>query len=184
MLEITANLDELMKRLPNEKLVKIVMWRALNRGVTAGKTAASREVAKNYTVKVARAKHSSGIQKASASKPEASLVFRGNPLNITHFKVRPSRPEPAKRPPLRVTIKKSEGPIEIEGAFLAPLRGGIKGARRKGKPRLPIEGVFGPSVPTLVSAEGTRETVIERMREVVTSRLEHEITRELGKVIK
>ncbi|HLU48562.1 MAG TPA: phage tail protein [Planctomycetota bacterium] len=182
MIEIEANLDELKRRLPSEKTAKIVMWRALNRGATAGKTHAARELARNYAVRVSRAKHSSSVKKASQEDLEASVVFRGRPLNITAFKVSPSSPQPSRRPVLRAVIRKSEGPIKIPGAFLAPLRAGVRGMRRKGKPRLPIEGVFGPAVPSMVSAEGLRESVLERMREVVLSRLDHEVNRELGRL--
>lgn len=184
MIDIDVNLDDLIKRLPSEKTARTVVWRALNRGVTAGQTHAARELARNYAIKVSRAKHSSGIKKASVNTPEATIVFRGKPLNISHFRVLPGKPQPARRPVLRAVIRKSKGPVEIEGAFLANLRSGVRGARRKGKPRLPIEGVFGPSVPSMISAEGIRENVLERMREVVIKRLDHEVTRELEKLSK
>lgn len=184
MLDLETNLDDLIKRLPSEKTARVVMWRALNRGATAGSTHAAREVARAYTVKMRKARHSSGIKKANVNTPEATLTFKGRPLNIIHFKVAPGRPQPARRPQLRATIKKSEGAIDLDNAFLANLSGGLRGARRKGPARLPIEGVFGPAVPSMVSTEGVRESILDRMREVVANRLEHEITRELGKVIK
>lgn len=184
MIDLETNFDDLINRLPTEKTARLVMFRALNRGATAGQTFAAREIARNYAIKVSRAKHSSGIKKASVNTPEATIVFRGRPLNITNFKVAPGRPQPARRPTLRVTIRKSKGPIEIKDTFLAPLRSGVRGARRKGPERLPIEQVFGPSVPSMISAEGIRENVIERMREVVLNRLDHEVSRELGKLSK
>ena len=197
---ISANLDEIVKRLPTEKLAKRVMSRAINRGLTAGRVQAAREVAKDYTVRQRQVNEKTRIRKAAPSNLEATLTFSGPALNVADFKVSPSKPQPAKRrvlrvsvskqrgpkpakrPILRVTVSKSSGPRQFKGAFLIPVRAGkYRAFRRKGKERLPIQNVWGPSIPSLIGAERVRNAVQDRMQEVIFTRLDHEINRELSK---
>lgn len=174
--------DELKRLLPSEKLARIVMWRALNRGVTAGKTAASREAAKSYAVRQRQVSEKARISKPTQSSLKGAVEFKGGALNIADFRVNPSKPQPAKRPILRVTVSKDHGQKPYKGAFLIPVRLGTnKAFRRDGKDRLPISPVYGPSIPTLVGGERVRTTVQERMTEVVLNRLDHEVNRELAK---
>lgn len=176
------DLDELKRLLPSEKLAKIVMWRALNRGVIAGKTAASREAAKNYAVRQRQVSEKAKIIKPTQGNLEGVISFSGPALNIVDFRVSPKQPQPAKRPVLRVTISKNGGQKPYKGAFLIPIRSGtVKAFRRDGKDRLPISPVYGPSIATLVGGERVRDAVQDRMIEVVVTRLDHEINRELGK---
>lgn len=179
---ISANLDDIVKRLPTEKLAKRVMSRAINRGLTAGRVQAAREVAKDYTVRQRQVNEKTRIRKAAPSNLEATLTFSGPALNVADFKVSPSKPQPAKRPILRVTVSKSSGPRQFKGAFLIPVRAGkYRAFRRKGKERLPIQNVWGPSIPSLIGAERVRNAVQDRMQEVIFTRLDHEINRELSK---
>lgn len=174
--------DELRRLLPSEKLARIVMWRALNRGVTAGRTAASREAAKKYVVRQRQVNEKARIVKPSQSTLEGAVEFKGGALNIADFRVTPSKPQPAKRPVLRVTVSRDHGQRPYKGAFLIPLRSGsTKAFRRDGKDRLPIKPVYGPSIPTLVGGERVRTVVQDRMTEVVLKRLDHEVNRELSK---
>lgn len=179
---ISANLDEIAKRLPTEKLAKRVMSRAINRGLTAGRVQAAREVVKDYNVRQRQVNEKARIRKTSANRLEASLSFSGPALNIADFKVSPPRPQPAKRPVLRVSTSKQRGPKPYKGAFLIPVRAGkYRAFRRKGKERLPIQNVWGPSIPSLVGAERVRNAVQDRIQEVIITRLDHEVNRELSK---
>lgn len=179
---ISANLDEIVKRLPTEKLAKRVMSRAINRGLTAGRVQAAREVVKDYNVKQRQVNEKTRIRKAAPSNLEATLTFSGPALNVADFKVSPSKPQPAKRPVLRVSVSKQRGPKPYKGAFLIPVRAGkYRAFRRKGKERLPIQDVWGPSIPSLIGAERVRNAVQDRIHEVIITRLDHEINRELSK---
>lgn len=180
---ITANLDDVVKRLPTEKLAKTVMSRAINRGLNAGRTQAAREVAKDYAVRQRQVNEKTRIKKTTPSNLKATLKFSGPALNVADFKVSPSKPQPAKRPTLRVTVSKRSGPRQFKGAFLVPVRAGkYRAFRRKGKERLPIENVWGPSIPSLIGgSDRVRTSVQDRIQEVVATRLDHEINRELSK---
>lgn len=181
-IDLEVGMDELIQRLPSEKLANIVMVRALNRGITAGRSQAVREVSQRYTVKMKKTRTSATVTRANRNKTAAEVLFRGGALNLAHFKLNPSRPQPARRPVLRATIRKEQGPVKIKGAFLAPLRKGLLVASRKGTPRLPIEERFGPSVPSMMRSEGIRESVMEYMADTIMRRLDHEVNREMEKL--
>lgn len=182
MITISANLDEVAKRLPSEKAARKAMARAINRAIDAGRTVAARETAKAYAVTQKQVRDKSDMQRVNASNLDATLTFKGPALNIADFRVTPAQPQPAKRPVLRVTVNRSRPRQPYKGAFLIPVRAGTnKAFRRVGKDRLPIQPVWGPSIPQLVSSEPIRTAVQERMQEVVTTRLEHEIGRELDR---
>lgn len=179
---VTADLADVMQRLPTEKLAKTVMARAVNRAMVAGRTEAAREVVKNYAVRQRQVTEKTKIQKMTATDTEAVLTFAGPALNVADFKVAPPKPQPAKRPTLRVTIGKQHGQKPYKGAFLVNVRTGTaKAFRRSTKNRLPIVPVYGPSIPNLIGSDAIREAVQTRIVEVTEARLNHEINRELLK---
>lgn len=182
MLDVRFDLNSIRKRLPTEKLAKTVMSRAISRAITAGRTQAGREAAKNYAIRQGRVSERARITKPSANAPVAELKFSGPSLNIADYRVSPSKPDPARRPVLRVMVSKTGGMRPMRGPFLLNLRSGsIKAFKREGRARYPIRPVFGPSIPQLVGSEQVSEAVIDRMVEVMDKRLDHEINRELLK---
>lgn len=182
MLDVRFDLNSIRKRLPTEKLAKTVMSRAISRAITAGRTQAGREAAKNYAIRQGRVSERARITKPSANAPAAELKFSGPSLNIADYRVSPAKPDPRKRPVLRVMIAKDAGFRSVRGPFLAAAKSGkVLGLKRTGKSRYPIRPVFGPSVPQVVGSEKVSEAVIERMTEILEKRLEHEINRELLK---
>lgn len=182
LMTLNADLDAIKKRLPSDKLARTVMARAINRAIVAGRTTAAREGAKRYALRQRQINELARTGKATAANPEAVLEFKGGALNITDYKVSPGKPQPAKRPVLRVTIGKGSGAKRAPGAFLIATRSGtVQGFKRMTGDRYPIRPVFAPSVPQVLSSEGLRESVQERMQEVIYTRLDHEIQRELDK---
>lgn len=182
LLTITSNLSEVAGRLPNESMARAVMSRAMNRGLTAGRTQAVREAAKDYAVKQGQVRDKSRMQKATPTRLEASLEFSGPALNLADFRVQPNKPQPARRPVLRAMVARRSGFRSFKGVFLVQVRPGRSLAfKRDGKKRLPISQVYGPSIPTLVGAERVRKAVAARAHEVIQGRLDHEINRELAK---
>lgn len=182
MLNVVADLNEIARRLPTEKQAKAAMSRAMRRAITAGRVAAAREAAKNYAIRQGRITERARIKNPTANNPEAELKFSGTALNITDYRVAPSKPDPARRPVLRVQVGKGSGMKPYRGAFLIPVRSGsIKGFKREGNGRLPIRPVYGPSVPQLVGSDNVSDAVIERVNEVLITRLDHEVDRELSK---
>lgn len=180
MLNVFVDLDNIRKRLPTEKLAKTVLSRAIHRAITAGRTQAGREVAKRYAMRQGRVSERARVtKKPSATDPAAVLQFAGPSLNITDYRVSPGKPDPARRPVLRVMISKG-GMRPMRGPFLLNLRpGSVKAFKREGRARYPIRPVFGPSIPQLVGSEQVSEAVIDRMVEVMDKRLDHEVNRKL-----
>lgn len=182
MITISANLDEVITRLPSEKAARTAMARAINRSLDAARTTAARETVKRYAVKQRQVREKSRITKTNASSLSAALTFSGPALNIADFRINPRQPQPARRPVLRVTIGKSQGAKPYKGAFVIPVRSGtVKAFRRVGKDRFPITPVYGPSIPSLIGSPEVSAAVRDRAQEVVITRLDHEIARELGR---
>lgn len=180
------DLDKIRERLPNEKLARTASMRAINRAIQAGKTQATREISKEYAVRQRQVNERVKVSKASLKNLEAEVSWRGYALNLADFKVTPNKPQPAKRPVLRATVKKATGWRPMPGVFLINTRSGVKAFRRTSQAkadgsRYPITGVWGPSIPQLLGAPNVREAVEERAQEVLHVRLDHEINRLLSK---
>lgn len=183
------DLAKIRKRLPSDKLARRVAVRSINRAMDAGRTAAVKEAAKDYVVRQRQIRDRMHYRRASESRLEASLTWRGSALNVADFKVTPGKPQPAKRPVIRVTIGRRSGAKPYHGAFLINTRAGIKAFRRtssarKAGERYPITGVWGPSIPQILSAKSVRDAVESRATEVLSARIDHEINREINKLVK
>lgn len=174
-----------MQLLGDEKKVRRAAARAINRSLNAGKTAAIRAVPKEYAVKQKQVRQRITTSRAKENNLQAGVTWRGQSLNIADFRVRPGRPQPARRPILRAQVSRRNGFDPYQGAFLISTTRGMKAYRRTRDARAdgtryPITGVWGPSIPQLVGAKSVREAVEERAREQLDKRLDHEIDRLLG----
>lgn len=175
-------LKDIQERLPSEKDARTAAMHAINRATAAGKVAATREVVKLYTVKRAKINERVTTSRASVGNLEASVSWRGRPIGLADFQVNPSKPQPTLRPVLSANVLKSTGLKPVPGAFLANVRSGLRAFERSGSSRLPIEALYGPSVPEMLGNESVVEAIETRANEVLEARLEHEITRMLDKL--
>ena len=170
--------ESVVRRLPSREKATIAASRAINRAMTAGRVQATREITKEYAVKARQVNAKLTTSRATRNNLEASLTWRGHALNLAEFRVNPRKPQPARRPLLRALVKRSSGYVPFKRAFMVSSNG-LAYRRVTGASRYPITQVWGPSIPNLLGAKTVQEAVESRAKEVLESRLDHEISRML-----
>ncbi|NLU09439.1 MAG: hypothetical protein GXW90_00565 [Tepidanaerobacter acetatoxydans] len=154
---------------------------AINRALSMTKTAASRKVRERYNVKAKYVKDSISIRRAGKSNLIGTMISRGTPIRLINFKVNPSRPNPKRRKPITVSVKKSGGGA-LKGAFVAEMSNESVGVfERVGLSRLPIQQLYGPSAPQMIGEDTIISELEEEASEIVIERLSHEAVRLLGR---
>lgn len=163
-------IEELFKNAPVE--AKKILWRAVNRAATAGRTRASVSIRKSYVIKAGDIKKRIKIRRASSSNITASLRASGPTEPLMNFRVSPSFPDAMR---VRAAVKKG-GMKPIENAFVTRTSNGFVNAFvREGDSRYPIKGLYGPSIAQMLGNEDVLNTVLLRTKEVLDERTEHEL---------
>lgn len=170
--EVAQRLGEIRNKAPN------AISNALNRSLTNVSATLKKEVRAKYHVKAGDIQKTLKIKRASAGKLSAEVRSSGSPISLEKFKVSPKTVNPRRKTQLKIAIKKN-GTKQILGAFIADVNGN-KVFKRVSKHRLPIEKLFGPSVPQMAAEEGVVENVNAKAAETYEQRLEHEINRLLA----
>lgn len=147
--------------------VKQASIAAGKRAATAARTAGTKQVHALYTIKASDLKARTTIK---TTPDGAVLSFKGAPEAVSKYKA------VKRRAGVFVTVKRGSTK-KVERGFTI----GSRFVARKGKARLPIKGLFGPSVPQLYGNPEVMDIMEERGNEVMAERLEHEIERRLGK---
>lgn len=167
--QVQQRLGEFHRRAPN------AIANALNRAASTIKSNASKKLRQEYNVKAGDIKETLAITKASGNNLGAVVLSTGGTIGLEKFKVSPKTVKPRRKSPIKVAVKK--GPTKpLPGAFPADISG-IKIFRRKTNARLPIERLYGPSVPQMIDQEGIRDPLEQLGIETFHARLEHEIRR-------
>ncbi|MBM7580012.1 phage tail protein [Jeotgalibacillus terrae] len=162
-------LGDLKKKAPN------AISAALNRAMNTVATNISKEIRQEYNIKAGDIKETLSKTRASRTNMNAIVSSRGNLIPLDRFKVTPKNPSPKRKAPIRVGVKKG-GKKTLLGAFVADINGN-KVFRRQGKKRLPIDRMFGPSVPQMLKNEDIRLRVNQEGQLMFNKRLDHEINR-------
>ena len=159
------------------KGIERAMASAINRAAQSGRTEAVKKVRERYIVKASTVREPLKIERASSSSPIATLRAVGSVIPLSKFKIRPSKPTPGKSTPVTATVIKGKGGI-IPKAFVARMPAGHVGVyRRKGRPRLPIMELYGPSAPQMIGNEEVMRALEEKAQQTLDERMEHEISR-------
>jgi hypothetical protein len=182
MIELRAQhmekLEEILGRTP--KQIPIVVSRAINRSAEAARTQAARSARETYNVKYQAILKTIKIQKAYPGFLQASVRSVGSPLSLMKFKVEPNRPQPKRKTPILVSVKKGSRKPFKDG-FVAQMRSGhLNVFARTTKKRFPIKDFYGPPIPKMLGNESVIRYVEEKAMDVLDTRLEHEINRMLG----
>lgn len=158
---------------------RIAARNAINRAMTAGKTAAIKKAAERYTIKQAKVRDKITTSKADLNRLVAKVTSRGKALRLTDYETNPKRPTPKKPQLLKVNVLRETGFQPIAGAFLAvSKRSGKMGVFvRSTKARLPIKQLFGPSIPEILGTKTVADAVEGRAQDVLNDRFNHEIGR-------
>ena len=154
--------------------------RAINRAAETARTEASRKIREMYYIKHSDIRSTISIRKATASSIAAEVVSRGRPVALTKFRVTPRTVQPRRNSPVIVRVKRGGGGA-VAGAFVARVSSGHVGVfRRLGQSRLPIQQLYGPSVPQMLGSPDVVRSVEQKAQEALEQRLNHEINRLLG----
>lgn len=177
MITIDApNLREILKRLPVEKDARKAAFRAINRSLVAGRTAAGQEVAKDYKISGGKVSKIAKFSKANSSRIEAKITWKGPAIPLEEWGTNPSSPPKRRRKkPLVGKVFRSKN-TTYKGVFVGKYNSGKSRAYiRSTKKRFPIKRVYGPSAAQLVAAKYVKERFMNRTNEMLEKRLEHEI---------
>ncbi|MBO8136799.1 MAG: phage tail protein [Desulfotomaculum sp.] len=178
------------------------MANAINRAADTAKTEASRKIRKIYYIKHKEVIETIRIYGAKETDLNAVVISKGERRALSKFKITPKKPQPGRRKPVIARVKRGGGgPISY--AFVAkvqhhyqpkghigvfkrasdntkrvkiPVRVGDKIREKKVK-ELPIQQLYGPSVPQMMNNPEVKEWVEEKASERLEQRLEHEINR-------
>jgi hypothetical protein len=157
------------------KKAPLALSRALNRAASNVTSNISKEVRKEYNIKAGDVKATLTKTKASAGNLSAVVSSKGNVIGLDKFKVSPKTVNPKRKKSIKVGVKKN-GVKEILGAFVANIYG-TKIFKRKTKSRLPIERLYGPSVPQMLKNQDVRNKIEQEGMVTFRNRLDHEIER-------
>lgn len=139
-------LDKALKfidRFPRE--TERAQVRAVNRGIKAGRTAGARAVAKDMGLRVGTARDRLELELARPGSPNATLRASRKRIPLIDFKGT-SGPFPSRGKGRGVRSGLKGGRRQIPDAFITQV-GGHRGVfRRKGRARLPIVELKGPSI--------------------------------------
>lgn len=166
-------IEEIFRNTPQQ--VPKVISRAINRSAHAARAQATRSVRETYNIKHRDVSSTIKVRTASPANLTANIRSSGAPLKLMNFRVSPKGPKKVKQ--VTVGVKKGSRK-RIKGAFVAGMNSGhVNVFTRVSKPRLPIRGHYGPSVPQMIGNESVVSVVENKAYDELDKRLEHEIDR-------
>lgn len=150
---------------------------AINRAAESARTEAARKAREIYHVKHKDIISTIKIKKASQDDLTAVVSSSGNLLPLSKFRITPRRPQPKRKKPVIVRVKRGGGG-PVKNVFVAKMQSGHIGVfARVGKARLPIQEKYGPSIPQMLGSPTVSAWVEEKAVERLEQRLDHEINR-------
>jgi hypothetical protein len=152
---------------------------AMNRTVRAGRTEVSKQTRAAYTIKQKDLYSTLSVNFASAGNMRAEIRSRfSGMLPLFDFKVTPRRINSGRV--LTASVKVGGGG-SLGRAFIGQMKSGHVGVfARRGPSRLAIVEARTISAPIMISQAHVVEPAIERMQEVFSKRLDHEMGRLLA----
>lgn len=171
--DIKARLGTMERKAPQ------VIASSLNRALSSVAKTVNEELRKNYHIKTADIKPTITRTRAKRSDINAVLRSSGSVIPLDRFKVSPKTVNPKRKSTIKVAVKKAAAK-PLDGAFNADING-IKVFKRSSKKRLPIERLFGPSVPQMLNRDDIRKRIEVTGQTMFNKRIDHEIERILAK---
>lgn len=154
-----------------EKVNKAIV-RALNRGIASGRTVMVREMAGDTGLKSKDIRDALVMIEASQARPQASLAARLKRIPLIKFNAKGPVPSYGRGRGVTYRLRGSRG--RIENAFIATMKSGHAGVfRRKGKARLGIIELFGPSLGQVFRK--FRPLGLARAQEMFEKNFDHEL---------
>ena len=145
--------------------------RAMNRAIASGRTAMTRDIARDTGLKVGDVKQALPIREASLTQAEAAFGAGLKRMPLIHFKAR--GPEPSRGKGRGVTYALTGSRNRVPNAFIATMTSGHRGVfKRIGTKRLPIVELYGPSLGHVFAKY--RPAGLARTREAFDTAFAHE----------
>lgn len=182
-----------------EKAEEKVLKPALARGLSAGKTAFSKQTRETYHVSPSVLSSYSKVGYKSVSVSGSGIIgsieYSGGVIPLYKFNVAPKKPTYGKKA-VKASVMRSGGQVVFDNAFIAQMGSGHIGIfekkgtwRRSTRPtetgantenNEKIKELFGPSVPKMAENAVVLQSVEDRVNEVINQRIDHEIERLLS----
>ena len=145
--------------------------RSLNRAATSARAGITKAVREEYTPKPKYIRRDMKVKKANKRVLEASVHVFVAPLPLRAFSFRPKTNTTGNvRKPVRVAVQKEGGLKRLGASFV--WNGLI--LKRRGTASLPVDTVYGPSVPTMAGRKTVSERIEQTMRSSFIKNLDHE----------
>lgn len=166
-------LERIFARTPKE--ARTVISRAINRSADSARAKASQEIKKTYIIRASDIKGAIKINKASPSKLSAQVRTSGPVTKLMKFDVTPTMPDIMI---VRARVKKGSSRKPIQHGFVAKMGNShVNVFTRVGKRRLPVKGLYGPSIAQMMGDATVVSNIADRAQETLDKRLEHEMNR-------
>lgn len=154
--------------------IEKAMYRSMNRALQEGRTVATRETAKLYTVKSRDVRSTFKMHRANGSNLDAELISMGANLPLSKYSHKPHTDTTgAKRKQIRVGVKKNGGLKSLGQGFIW----NGKVMQRVGSYRLPVVQKYGPAIPSILDNPQIVEAVTGKMADSMERRMAHETER-------
>lgn len=181
---VQADISRAMAKLAfiRDEVADKAVVRAINKTGDQVKVQSSREIRDaGYNLKAAVIKKSITIERATRTQIRAIVRAKGRPIALINYNARQTRNG--------VTVSVKNGRKLIRGAFIATMPSGHTGVFERvgsghkkvvkgGKVQwrgLPIEELFGPSIPSAFMNETVQNALVKAVHEKFPRLLDHEI---------
>jgi hypothetical protein len=155
--------------------------RAINRSTDSGRTHMVRLVSKDTGISSSAVRKEVQITKATPNSLVSRITIKGRRLPLIAFSAR--GPEPSRGRGRGVSYRLPTGRGRISDAFIATMPTGHRGVfKRTGKPRLPIQQLYGPSLPHVFRKY--LPELEKHAKEVLPKNVKHELEFALSKLSK
>jgi hypothetical protein len=155
------------------KITRVAV-RSLNRAIQSGKTAMTRDIARDTGLKVGDIKDAMPVVQATRERLMAVFGATLKRIGLIHFKAR--GPEPSRGRGRGVSYGLPGGRSRVADAFIAKMASGHPGVfKRTGRARLPIVELYGPSLGHVF--QKYRPAGLARTREAFETAFDHELAR-------
>jgi hypothetical protein len=188
--DVRSNIGDVLKRVDaKEKEVHDAARRAINGTVTQVRTEASRQIRQERALPAREVNKSLTVRRANYRDLTARVVAKGRPISLKHYGAKGPRGRPKKQAITRDSRGRFTGgtgsppvTIEIIRGSRKVVKGGFFGPndhvfRRTGRGRLPIQVLFGPSIPSGMAKRVVNQAMVRKTRDVFPRLFERELRR-------
>ena len=155
--------------------------RVLSRVVKGVRVDTVKTVREEYNIKATQLRQHLNIKK-TGNLLDSAAVLSGSKIPLIYFGARPNSPR-GKKPATGATVQVKKSRKNIKNSFAAVMRNGHMGLfRRIGVKRLPIEELYGPSVPHMANNKKVLAVINENAVSRFTKNFNHEVSYAFQKI--